>query len=95
MTNYRRVSNRHLMEASGQFIPIVGIGDVNVVFMHPSDVRLFRVIQFTDVFHIWDLDSNFFALRAMKTKRFSFHARNSKISLFSGKLAFPVKDTLY
>lgn len=63
--------------------------------MYLSEVRPFVWFQFTDVFHVRGVESNLLSLVAMEAKGFTFHGKNSEISLFGGKLVFPVKGNLY
>lgn len=76
------------MVASGQSISAMSIEDLRIVFMYPSDVRRFSVIQLTDDFQIPGLDSNLFSLRAMEAKTFPFPGKNAEVSPLGEKLPF-------
>lgn len=83
------------MVESGQFIPIVVfIGDSKIAFVHPSGETPGRVVQLTGVLFIPGLQTNLFSLRGMEAIGYSFHERDSEISLFGGKLVFPLKGNL-
>ena len=95
MTNFRKLTGRQLVVASGQSIPIVGIGDVRVVFIFPGEARPMCVVQLTDVLFVPGLNANLFSLRAMDAKGYEFHGGNLSISMFDGNLTFPARGNLY
>lgn len=82
------------MMTSGQHLPIVLKGDLNVEFVHPSEDKPGRDVQPTDVLHTPGLQSNLLSLRAMHAKGFSFCGGKSK-TLFDEQLIFPVMGNLY
>lgn len=66
----------------------MGIGDLHVALIYPSEDSPFSGVQSTGVFHIPDLESNLFSLRAMKAKGFRFQAETLKFCFFSEHLSF-------